>query len=116
MVHLRTVPDFWEANVLAARLGSEGFVTQLQANLCRPYAFGDVSVLVAEPQAELAAELLLADEVESAFAGDAAEAGADEADLETVPPRRRWVRYRRLLAAVAALLVAGAPLLAHFIG
>jgi hypothetical protein len=116
MVHLRTVPDFWEANVLAARLGSEGFVTELRANLCRPYAFGDVSVLVAEPQAEMAAELLLADEVEAAFASDATAAGADEAEPGTTPLGGRWARYRRLLAAVAALLVAGAPVLAHFIG
>jgi hypothetical protein len=118
MVHLRTVPDIWEANVLAARLGSEGFLTELRANLCRPYSFGVVSVLVAEPQAEMAAELLLADEVESAFTGEGA-AGADGADGTepwAAPLRGRRARYLRLLAALAALLVAGAPVLAHFVG
>jgi hypothetical protein len=70
MVHLRTVPDAWHAKVLAARLGSEGIVTQLRGSVSGPYPFGAVSVLVEEAQAELAAELLLADEVEAAFAGN----------------------------------------------
>jgi|SRR5579875_2617009 hypothetical protein len=109
MVHLRTVSSPWEANVLAARLGSEGIVTQLRGNLCGPYPFGTVAVLVEEAQAGLAAELLLADEVESAFL-PAAQADAPA----EVASARRW-RYRRLLAAAAALVVAGAPLLAHFV-
>ena len=67
MVHLRTVPDGWHAKVLAARLGCEGIVTHLQGNVSGPYPFGAVSVLVEEEQAELAAALLLADEVEAAF-------------------------------------------------
>ena len=67
MVHLRTVPDGWHAKVLAARLGCEGIVTHLQGNVSGPYPFGAVSVLVEEDQAELAAALLLADEVEAAF-------------------------------------------------
>src|ERR1700733_14950843 len=68
MVHLRTVPDAWHAKVLAARLGCEGIITQLKGNVSGPYPFGAVSVLVEAGQAELAAELLLADEVEAAFA------------------------------------------------
>ena len=112
MVHLRTVPDFWQANVLAARLGSAGIVTEFRANLSRPYAFGAVSVLVEEAQADLAAELLLADEVEAAFSCDAPGGAGTSLRLS----HSRWVRYRRLLAAVAAVLVAGAPVLAHFLG
>lgn len=112
MVHLRTVPDMWQANVLAARLGSEGIVTEFRANLSRPYAFGAVSVLVEEGQAGLAAELLMADEVEAAFVADSP-AGADYLGS---PLRGRWTRYRRPLAAAAALLVLGAPVLAHFLG
>lgn len=135
MVHLRTVPDAWQAKVLAARLGSEGIVTHLQGGLSGPYPFGAVSVLVESGQADLAADLLLADEVEAAFAsqrwagvgaagyadpgagpdGVFADGGEDLADTRV--PARRWVvRTRRALAAAAALLVAGAPLLAHFMG
>jgi hypothetical protein len=110
MVHLRTVSSPWEANVLAARLGSEGIVTQLRGNLSGPYPFGAVTVLVEEAQAGLAAELLLADEVEAAFLP----APAADAPLEAAARSRRW-RYRRLLAAGAAIVVAGAPLLAHFV-
>ncbi len=152
MVHLRTVPDAWQAKVLAARLGSEGIVTHLQGGLAGPYPFGTVSVLVEAGQADLAADLLLADEVEAAFASqrwvgvgpagfsDAeAEAGRDDgddgddgdiladdgdilADLSEDPtdvalPAKPWaVRTRRALAAAAALLVAGAPMLVHFVG
>jgi Putative prokaryotic signal transducing protein len=152
MVHLRTVPDAWHAKVLAARLGSEGIVTQLQGNHAGPYPFGAVAVLVEEEQAELAAELLLADEVEAAFAGtaqnappfdhmlaDSHGAPADEGDdpLGQLGPqslsglslmtyagtdldlgRRRaktWSPWQRAIAAAAALLVAGGPVLAHFL-
>jgi hypothetical protein len=152
MVHLRTVPDAWHAKVLAARLGSEGIVTQLRGSVSGPYPFGAVSVLVEEAQAELAAELLLADEVEAAFAGNGVSAppfdqvladgpsgtgddGTDPSspwaipgpaalslmtyagtDLDLGPPRTKvWPRWRRAVAAAAALLLAGAPVLAHFV-
>jgi hypothetical protein len=151
MVHLRTVPDAWHAKVLAARLGSEGIVTQLCGNHSGPYPFGAVSVLVEEEQAELAAGLLLADEVEAAFAG--AGSGAppfdhmladslgpasegDDAigapgppglsglslmtynDLDLDLGRQRaktWSPWQRAIAAAAALLLAGGPVLAHFL-
>jgi len=132
MVHLRTVPDGWHAKVLAARLGCEGIVTHLQGNVSGPYPFGAVSVLVEADQAELAAALLLADEVEAAFSEPPRrylEAGAGvrtaEADDDIFSSAegtgrsraRRWASpWRRTAAAVAAVLVAGAPVLAHFIG
>ena len=144
MVHLRTVPDSWHAKVLAARLGCEGIVTQLRGSVSGPYPFGSVAVLVEAEQAELAADLLLADEVEAAFPWPAPEAklrvtgagvgepgpddlfGADDifgadgsaaySDNEDFPARHRPSRQRRALAAGAALLLAGGPLLAHFIG
>jgi hypothetical protein len=100
-------------------------------------------VLVEAEQAELAADLLLADEVEAAFQWPAPNAklrvtgaglgepgrddvlGADDifgaggsaiySDSEDFP-RHRLSRQRRALAASAALLLAGGPLLAHFIG
>ena len=145
MVHLRTVPDAWHAKVLAARLGCEGIVTQLRGSVSGPYPFGAVSVLVEAEQAELAADLLLADEVEAAFASVGAadpklrvpgaslgEPGPDDVlilddicgpyispghseDLRL--PTRHWAhRQRRVVAAGAAILLAGGPLLAHFIG
>jgi hypothetical protein len=165
MVHLRTVPDAWHARVLAARLGCEGIVTHLQGNLSGPYPFGTVSVLVEAEQAELAAALLLADEVEASFpghdsrplgersaAGRTAAGGLAgdvplefcenyQADLpddghdgffdaladttedgtygyDDAGPRRPkvWSPWQRALAVTAAVLVAGAPLLAHFFG
>jgi hypothetical protein len=140
MVHLRTVPDAWEAKVLAARLGSEGIVTHLQGGVAGPYPFGVVSVLVEAGQADLAAELLLADEVEAAFASQrwvgVGPAGYADAEAEAwgyggddifsdpsedltdaALPAKPWaVRTRRALAAAAALLVAGAPMLVHFVG
>jgi hypothetical protein len=135
MVHLRTVPDAWQAKVLAARLGSEGIVTHLQGGVAGPYPFGAVSVLVEAGQADLAAELLLADEVEASFASQRwvgvgaagyadTEAGGEDGyaysseDLVEGPvdAKRGAARRRRALAAVAALLVAGAPVLAHFVG
>jgi hypothetical protein len=139
MVHLRTVPDAWQAKVIAARLGSEGILTHLQGSVAGPYPFGTVSVLVEAEQADLAVALLLADEVESAFAGHRlamaspnatgeargdGEPGQDDIfgfpadDLEDAAvvskPCASW--RRRALAAVAAVVVAGAPVLAHFIG
>ena len=157
MVHLRTVPDAWHAKVLAARLGCEGIVTHLYGNLSGPYPFGTVSVLVEAEQADLAAELLLADEVEAAFSGanhngrpfdhmladgPGAQSENDEDFLSWSGPggpsglsllaspgtgrdlgldvgRRRAKarsRWQRAIAATAAVLVAGLPVLAHFVG
>lgn len=68
MVPVRKVSDQFEARVIAARLGSEGIVTQLRGGgIEGPYPMGPIEILVAEPDVEVARELLLADEVESAF-------------------------------------------------
>ena len=109
MVHLRTVADPWHARVLAARLGSEGIVTELRGNLSGPYPFGPAHVLVEAGQALLAAQLLLADEVEDAFVPEGA-MGEDGTGA------RHRSATRRVLAAAAAVAVAGAPFLAHLIG
>ena len=90
------VSDGFEARVIAARLGSEGIVTRLRGGIDTPYPMGDVEVLVAEEDLEVARELLLADEVESAFAS----AGASPA------PRRRRRLHPVVALAVAAALVA----------
>ena len=67
LVHVRTVPTTFHARVIAARLGAEGILTQLRGNVGGPYPIGDVSVWVAEEDADVASELLLADEIEAAF-------------------------------------------------
>ena len=102
MVLVRTVPSGFHARVIAARLGAEGIVTELRGNVGGPYPFGEASVWVTPADAELAAALLLADEVEDAFAGG----------FEERRPVRLWDR-RRLLAGAGLLLVAAGALAAH---
>jgi len=70
MVRVATVRDSFHARVIAARLGSEGIVTMLRGNVDGPYPLGDVHVMVTEDDLDAARELLLADEVESAFDDD----------------------------------------------
>jgi hypothetical protein len=98
MVHVRTVSSAFHARVIAARLGADGIVTQLRGNMGSFPAFGQVSVWVNEADAETAAELLMADEVEAAF--------APHPDDEEPSASRRVVFLglnRRQLAATAAL-------------
>ena len=86
MVHLRTVPSAFHAHVIAARLGADGIVTQLRGSVDGVYPVGDVAIFVPEAEFESARELLLADEVESAF-------------VASPTGRPRW-RHRRLVVAV----------------
>ena len=81
MVRLTTVNSSFHARVIAARVGAEGIVTQLRGNLDGPYPMGDVHVFVEETDLPTAQELLMADEVESAFDGDA-EAALDGAGTQ----------------------------------
>jgi hypothetical protein len=78
MVPLATVRDTFHARVIAARLGAEGIVTELRGAVDGPYPVGDVHVLVDADRLGEAQELLLADEVESAFSGDGAPVDADD--------------------------------------
>ncbi len=98
MVHLLTVSTAFQARVLAARLGSEGIVTQLRGAVGGPYPVGDVLVYVDEADIDLARQLLLADEVEAAFE-----------PVETTPSAKsggRWTTMQLWLAAGAVVLVA----------
>jgi hypothetical protein len=72
MVRLVTVSTTFHARVIAARLGSEGILCDLRGNVDGPYPMGDVHVFVPFGELDAAAELLLVDEVESAFDDDAA--------------------------------------------
>src|SRR4051812_49574004 len=71
MVRLATVRTTFHARVIAARLGSEGIVTDLRGNVDGIYPMGDVHVYVAEEDLPEAQELLLVDDVKSAFDDEA---------------------------------------------
>ena len=93
MVRLATVAHPFHARVIAARVGAEGILTELRGCVDGPYpSMGDVHVYVPEIDLPIAQELLLADEVESAF--------DDSDDAERVPgPRELWL----VLAATLVL-------------
>ncbi len=98
MVRLATVRTTFHARVIAARLGAEGIITDLRGNVDGMYPMGDVHVYVSEEDLPPAQELLLADEVESAF--------DDEADVDDVAaPRELWV-FLVAVVVVAAVLFA----------
>ena len=101
MVPVLRADGTFHARVVAARLGSEGIVTQLRGNVDGPYPMGSIEVLVTADDLEAARELLLADEVESSF--DTAE--ADEVAPEPVPAYRGWLLVAASgLVALSALL------------
>lgn len=105
MVHLLTVSTAFQARVLAARLGSEGIVTQLRGAVGGPYPVGDVLVFVDEDDIDLARQLLLADEVEAAF--EASETVA------VATGGRHWMTLQLWLAAGAVVLVAAVSTVAR---
>jgi hypothetical protein len=69
MVTLLTVPNGFQARVVAARLGSAGVIAQVRGG-DGPYPVGNVEVEVPEIELDLARQLLLADEVEAVFDSD----------------------------------------------
>jgi hypothetical protein len=113
MVHLRTVHNTFHARVIAARLGADGIVTQLRGSVDGPYPIGEVSVWVTEEDADSARELLLADEVESAF--DLPDSGEP---WERRPGRPLFLGLTgsQLLAGLALIAVLSTTMLARFIG
>ncbi|MFP5317541.1 MAG: hypothetical protein ACLGI2_04525 [Acidimicrobiia bacterium] len=97
MVRLATVAHPFHARVIAARIGCEGIVTELRGGVEGPYPMGDVHVYVPEVDLAVAQELLLADEVESAFED---EGGADDFGA----PRELWLVLVSVLV-VSLLLI-----------
>jgi len=85
MVRLATVRTTFHARVIAARLGAEGIVTELRGNVDGIYPMGEVHVFVAEEDLAEAQELLLLDEVESAFDEDG------DGEFDDTAPRELWV-------------------------
>jgi hypothetical protein len=93
MVHLVSVHDAFHARVIAARLGSDGILTELRGAVDGPYPVrGEVRVYVVAEDLPVARELLLADEVEAVFD---AHGDGDERASRALPA---WV-------AVAAIIV-----------
>jgi hypothetical protein len=103
MVPLLTVGTAFQARVLAARLGSEGIVTELRGAVDGPYPFGDVGVLVEAGDLELARSLLLADEVESAFSADEAAPAPGLVRRWSMPP---WVAIAGIVLIALASTMA----------
>jgi hypothetical protein len=99
MVRLATVRSTFHARVIAARLGSEGIMVQLRGNVDGVYPMGDTHVFVEADALDVAREVLLVDEVESAF---------DDPVDEPVDSSLGWPRWVVLAAivTVAALAVA----------
>jgi hypothetical protein len=97
MVRLATVQSTFHARVIAARLGAEGMVTELRGNVDGPYPMGDVHVFVAQDDLDGAQELLLADEVESAF-------DADDEQGARLPAPPAWLYFGALVLVVALVL------------
>ena len=99
MVRLATVRSTFHARVIAARLGAEGIVTDLRGNVDGIYPMGDVHVFVREEDLPASQELLLADEVESAFDDDAG------TDVELGTPRELWIFLVAVVLLAAVLMV-----------
>ncbi|MFN2607891.1 MAG: hypothetical protein ABR511_08335 [Acidimicrobiales bacterium] len=95
MVRLATVNTSFHARVIAARVGAEGIVCELRGNLDGPYPMGDVHVFVPEDDLPAATELLMADEVESAF--------DDENDADGRSPVELWLVLATIVVLAAVL-------------
>lgn len=100
------VADAFHARVIAARLGSEGIVTQFRGGgVDGPYPMGAVEVLVSADQLAEATELLLADEVEDVF-----EQEGHEREQAGPARLRPWVLVA-VLAGLAAFALARVALI-----
>ncbi len=107
MVHLLSVHDEFHARVIAARLGSDGIVTELRPPLGGPYPLkGEVRVYVGEGDLSLAQQLLLADQAEEPTGNDP----CGEPHLAPVPGS--LVLARPMQVAVVTFLLLALLLLA----
>jgi hypothetical protein len=98
MVRLATVASSFHARVIAARLGVEGMTIELRGNVDGIYPIGDVHVFVDEDDLAAAQELLLVDDVESAF-----DDPCELADGST--PRELWIILGAIVVMAAVLFV-----------
>ena len=104
MVHLTSVHGTFHGRVIAARLGAEGILTELRGAVDGLYpVMGRVDVWVDANELDDARALLLADEVEAAFAEAAPEEAAPDEALRAAWMARR--RARLVWALVAAIVL-----------
>src|SRR5215207_547021 len=96
MVRLATVGTSFHARVIAARLGSEGIVTDLRGNVDGFYPVGVAHVYVDQADLAEAQEILMADDVESAF-----DEPEDVPELGTPPAL--WLVFGAILAMAAVI-------------
>lgn len=96
MVRLTTVGSSFHARVIAARLGSEGIVTDLRGNVDGLYPVGVVYVYVDREDLLEAQEILMVDDVESAF-----DEPEDGPELGT--PKELWLVLGAVLGIAAVL-------------
>ena len=96
MVRLTAVGNSFHARVIAARLGSEGIVTDLRGNVDGLYPVGAVYVYVDQEDLLEAQEILMVDDVESAF-----DEPDDVPDLGT--PKELWLVLGAFLGIAAVL-------------
>jgi hypothetical protein len=101
MVHLATLSSSFEAQLVAARLGAEGVVWQLQGPVGGPLPLSDVSVLVDDADLVRAREILLLD--------DLGDVGDQDTSDHTVDRPAERAGHRR---GVAVAMVAGVVVLA----
>ena len=120
LVHLATIPNHFEARVLAARLGAEGVVWELRG-MSSVYPIGSVDVFVEAEGLERARELVLAAAVNSVFADSDSDSpdlagGPDEAS-SSGPIRRPTHPWTGWALAVGVflliVLLSARPLLAR---
>ena len=105
MVHLLSVHDEFHARVIAARLGSDGILTELRPPLGGPYPLrGEVRVYVGEGDLFLAQQLLLADQVE-APPTDGPSSEAEQTAAPVSPLLAPWARVTMVTLLLLSLLL-----------
>ena len=105
MVHLVSVGSAFHARVIAARLGSDGILTELRGAVDGPYpGMGEVRVYVGADEVAVARELLLADEVESAFDPE-----PDDVVPYRLPVLAAWVAVLAIVAVATTWMARMVP-------
>lgn len=96
MVRVATVTDPFEAKLLAARLGSEGFLWEIRGDIDGVYPIGPFDVLVEEPSVADVRDLL----------ADRSDPDPDDFEqTEPVGPSRGWLLTAVIFAIAIGFLI-----------